>query len=276
MVARRLAQIEKIAGESLASLTGQIVQADEALAVVDNEIASQKGTDDLSQSLADELGEIQRQVAQLEDATRNDAKELDKVRAALKDRREAWETARAQSIAAQPLLDRAHFADRVARAVEAYADRLVPLRMEQVGEAISEAYVEMAHKTDIARIEIGEAGEVRLLDYEGNELSERDRSAGETQIFALAVMSAITEVSQPFPIIMDTPLARLDPEHRKNVLLHFAKKGRQIIFLSHPAELSSGYLELIEPQIGQIDRLDHVAGQSRALPFERSASAAAM
>lgn len=276
MVARRLAEIEKIAGESLASLTGQIVEADEALAVVDNEIASQKGTDELSQSLADELGEIQRELAQLEDATRNEANELDKVRAELKDRRDAWETARAQSAAAQPLLDRAHFADRVARAVEAYADRLVPLRMEQVGAAISEAYVEMAHKTDIARIEIGEAGEVHLLDHEGRELSTRDRSAGENQIFALAVMSAITAVSQPFPIIMDTPLARLDPEHRKNVLLHFAKKGRQVIFLSHPAELSSRYLELIEPQIGQIDRLDHVAGRSRALPLERSASAAAM
>ena len=61
---------------------------------------------------------------------------------------------------------------------------------------------------------------------------------------------------------IDTPFARLDPEHRDRVLRYFAGLDQQIIFLSQPAELSERYIELLEPHLAARIRLEHRAGQS--------------
>ena len=45
-------------------------------------------------------------------------------------------------------------------------------------------------------------------------------SAGEEQIFSQALISAVVQVSNfEFPMIVDTPLARLDDAHRTSILI---------------------------------------------------------
>jgi DNA sulfur modification protein DndD len=51
---------------------------------------------------------------------------------------------------------------------------------------------------------------------------------------------------------MDTPLARLDTDHRKNVLQFFAAHaGEQVIFLSQPDEVHGSYLKVVRDRVGQ-------------------------
>ena len=67
---------------------------------------------------------------------------------------------------------------------------------------------------------------MRLLGDKGRDLRTLDASAGEEQIFALSLIAAITKVSGArVPVVMDTPLARLDTEHRTNVLRYFASQA---------------------------------------------------
>lgn len=78
-----------------------------------------------------------------------------------------------------------------------------------------------------------------------------DSSAGEDQIFALALIGAIANVSEAkIPIVMDTPLARLDTEHRLSVLKYFStSSSEQIILLSQPDEVNNTYYKAIADRV---------------------------
>ena len=116
---------------------------------------------------------------------------------------------------------------------------------------MTEAYREMAHKQHVKEIKIDPNLDVQLLSEKGRDLRGLDSSAGDNQIFALALIAAIANVVNfSVPVIMDTPLARLDVEHRNNVLDYFtARAGEQIILLSQPNEVHGPYLEKIHTRL---------------------------
>ncbi len=66
-------------------------------------------------------------------------------------------------------------------------------------------------------------------------------SAGESEIIGLSIILAVFAThSSKFPLITDSPLNRLDKDHRKKVINELIKKAeRQIIFLSTDEEISS-------------------------------------
>tara|TARA_B100002052_G_scaffold279199_1_gene286228 strand:- start:247 stop:2202 length:1956 start_codon:yes stop_codon:yes gene_type:complete len=86
-----------------------------------------------------------------------------------------------------------------------------------------------------------EERKIAFLDNNGNRLSIRDFSAGESEIVALSVLWAINKTSgKNHPIITDSPLNRLDSKHRERFVDNFIKKSsNQIVFLSTDEELST-------------------------------------
>ena len=64
-------------------------------------------------------------------------------------------------------------------------------------------------------------------------------SAGERQILAISVLSAlIRERKGRFPVVVDTPLARLDRKHRESLIHNFfAKISHQVMVLSTDEEV---------------------------------------
>ena len=60
------------------------------------------------------------------------------------------------------------------------------------------------------------------------------------------------------PIMMDTPLARLDTDHRKNVLRYFAAQSSdQVVFLSQPDEVNGEYLDAIKGRVAKAYHIDY-------------------
>jgi len=272
LVDERLRTIETLGAEQIAGLAQEAEQADAAVSEVDRRIAAQRGIDETSQQLADRLGDIQVSVGDLEERTRILTRTLDAVQGELATKERALGKMRSQLDADAPLLARADRADAVGRAIAKLIERLFPLNLEAFASAITLAYRAMAHKDAVCEVRIDPTGAVALLDAEGHDLRSLDPSAGESQIFAFALMAAITGIAAPFPIILDTPLARLDPDHRERVLRYFSGLDRQIIFLSQPAELSGRYLELLRPKLSAVLELTHEQGRSAfqpALPLER-------
>jgi DNA sulfur modification protein DndD len=152
---------------------------------------------------------------------------------------------------ALPSTRRAACADGVALMVDQIVEKAVPSQIKAIATAMTKAHRSMSHKKGLVeRIDIDEKCEVKLLSGDGIDLREYDLSAGEKQIFTQALISAISSVSEcSFPLIIDTPLGRLDVEHRKGVLKHLAQRQHQVVLLSTNTEVVGEYLAELEPHI---------------------------
>ena len=86
-------------------------------------------------------------------------------------------------------------------------------------------------------------------------------SAGEKQIFVMALYQALSHLNKiNVPYIIDTPFARIDKEHRSNILERFFKKLKgQIIILSTDEEIVSNYVDVVSDIISNTFVLNHTA-----------------
>lgn len=78
-------------------------------------------------------------------------------------------------------------------------------------------------------------------------------SKGERQIFILALYWAIIEISgQNIPFIIDTPYARIDANHRREISEKFFPNiSDQVIILSTDEEINEEYYKIIKPYISK-------------------------
>lgn len=134
-----------------------------------------------------------------------------------------------------------------------------PMQADAVAAAMTEAVRAMAHRNDyLNRVEIREDSQVRLLAPNGRNLQEFDLSAGEKQIFTQSLFAAIAGVSgRVFPLVIDTPLGRLDVEHRLNILRHLAERDGQVIMISTNTEVVDKYLDAIRDRVLKTYRIEN-------------------
>lgn len=118
-------------------------------------------------------------------------------------------------------------------------------RVKELEKAIEKMLKELAHKgtglVDHVRIDPVNF-RLTLIDRDGN---ERERpSAGEDELLALSMVWALGKVSRrTLPLIIDTPLGRLDLEHRTNVLERFyGKAADQVVVLATDSEITDAGL----------------------------------
>src|SRR5690606_9586087 len=138
-------------------------------------------------------------------------------------------------------------AEQVAEMLGNLLEEAWPLQSEAVAEEMSQGIQAMAHRNDyLQEVRINDEGDVELSSPDGRDLRQYDLSAGEKQIFTQALFSAIAEVSQKsFPLVIDTPLGRLDEDHRLNVLKHITNRRGQVILISTDTEVVGQYLEAV-------------------------------
>ena len=74
-------------------------------------------------------------------------------------------------------------------------------------------------------------------------------SKGERQIFILALYWAIIEISgQNIPFVIDTPYARIDANHRREISEKFFPNiSEQVIILSTDEEINEEYYKIVKP-----------------------------
>lgn len=208
------------------------------------------------QKLDQEVGALRRETGSLESQIHQKNTELTKMAGQWKD--------------AKPAVRRAMRALKVSSMVDDVVVRAVPSQINAIAEAMTKAHTSMAHKKDLVeRIRIAEDCNVQLLNANGVDVRGYDLSAGEKQIFTQALISAVSSVSgRMFPMLIDTPLGRLDIEHRKGVLRHLANRPHQVILLSTNTEVADEYLREIEVHVQKkylihFDRIGEI-GQSTA------------
>lgn len=90
-------------------------------------------------------------------------------------------------------------------------------------------------------------------------------SKGERQIFILSLYWAIIELSgQDIPFIIDTPYARIDANHRREISEKFFPNiSKQVVVLSTDEEINEEYYEIIKPYIAKEYLLINDESQNR-------------
>ena len=102
----------------------------------------------------------------------------------------------------------------------------------------------MRKKGSIASAKIDPATfSVELFSSSGEQLNKNKLSAGEKQIYAIAMLDSLAKTSgNHLPIIIDTPLGRLDSKHRaKLVNDYFPSASHQVLLLSTDTEIDEGH-----------------------------------
>jgi len=90
--------------------------------------------------------------------------------------------------------------------------------------------------------------EITIMDRNGQEIKKSGLSAGEKEVFALALLWGLAQTSElKLPIIIDTPLSRLDSTHRDNIVRnYFPNAGQQVIILSTDTEIDNDYYKILK------------------------------
>ena len=100
---------------------------------------------------------------------------------------------------------------------------------------------------------------VTLYDHDGNSISKEEFSAGEKQIYAIALLWALAKTSRrPLPFIVDTPLARLDSDHRSNLVENFfPRASHQVVIFSTDTEIDRAYFDELKSSLSRCYHLEY-------------------
>ena len=134
---------------------------------------------------------------------------------------------------------------------ELFSDSIINLRdklKDEVEQKASEAFTQIIHR-DYKGLKINPNYGLQIINKDDNLVHMK--SAGAAQIVALSLIDALSRTGRSSgPVVMDTPFARLDPDHRINILKYLPKTASQLILFVHKGEIDDKILKLIAGQIG--------------------------
>ena len=250
----KLEEIEKVGIKDINQLLVEHQDSSKEINKIDSRIVELTGVDDRLRVLIEEQKDLdskhRKVLTELEACKRS----IDANNASIKDLKSNINLMQSRQDSSQPNIKRANIATKVKELISEAIGDLYPKYVGKLSIEMTNIYKQLAHKTVVKKIEIDSDCVVRLLGNKGKDLrASMDSSAGEDQVFSLALIAAIAKVSgAKIPIVMDTPLARLDSDHRSNVLKYFSTcPSEQIIFLSQPEEIDERYYKSIKDRVGK-------------------------
>lgn len=210
-------------------------------------------------ALKEELQSVQLELDQLVEESRVDDRRLQALASQVKAQRAEYEREKKKLDDSSPIRALLEKSERVRGAIDKLVPALFPLKVKELASAMTGVYKQLAHKNQVAKIKIGNDGSTTILGKSGKEISF-DRSAGENQIFATALIAGLAEVSGvKAPMVVDTPLGRLDSMHRKNILDFWTRdKKRQVLLLSQDEEIDQDFYKQIESNVCKTYLLEHI------------------
>ncbi|MBS3952332.1 MAG: DNA sulfur modification protein DndD [Methylomicrobium sp.] len=143
--------------------------------------------------------------------------------------------------------------DTIANLLNQYTVRLRKNKVHLLQEKTFEMYRMLSSKSGLIKdILINDKSyAIKMIDRNGHEIKKSSLSAGEKEVFALSLLWGLAQTSQlQLPILIDTPLSRLDSTHRDNIIKHyFPNAGQQVIILSTDTEIDKDYYRNLQPYL---------------------------
>lgn len=201
--------------------------------------------EELSQ-IENKLGQLQVEIRQKTEAAKSTLRSaMDQLRK-LRDKEKEFSSASNMDQAVT-------LADRTRALLDSFAVQTRENRVKTLEQEFIKSFAKLARKDDLmftAKID-PEAFNVSLVDGKGKRIDKQKLSAGEKQIYAIAMLEALGRTSgRNLPIIIDTPLGRLDSRHRDNLVKnYFPTASHQVLILSTDTEVDEDFYEELSSEI---------------------------
>jgi DNA sulfur modification protein DndD len=155
-------------------------------------------------------------------------------------------------------LEDARILEHAARCREVLASfraKAATRKLEGLSARIIANFKSLLHKRHlISRVSIDPSSyEFQLYTEDGTRIFAGQLSAGERQLMATAILWSLAQASdRGLPIVVDTPLGRLDGSHKHLIVEnYFPKASHQVVLLSTDEEVRDRYYKSLEPFISK-------------------------
>jgi DNA sulfur modification protein DndD len=149
----------------------------------------------------------------------------------------------------------ADYCDRSIETLKIFRLNLIEARRSELQKLIAESFLALIRKPDLVeRISIDpETMGLTLYGPGSLLLSPAKLSAGERQLLAVSILWGLAKASgRMAPVVIDTPLGRLDGDHRDYLVeRYFPKASRQVVLLSTDKEIGRRYSDLMDDWISK-------------------------
>lgn len=240
-------------GDSLEKAARRLQKVETALAQAPTEDALKFAVAEMNDAHR-KLGAAQQEAAQLDDQidrVRREMAEIDRRLVALSGKLEER----------QKSDDRFAVVKRSQAALKEYLVAVAALKLQHLEREVTQCFGAISRKGDLVdQIRVDpESFEIVLLDKRGQTIPKERLSAGEKQIFAVALLWALGRTSgRPLPVIIDTPLARLDSDHRKLLIERYLPSAsHQVLVLSTDTEVDEALFATLEPFVSHAYHLQY-------------------
>lgn len=144
------------------------------------------------------------------------------------------------------------FAKRLGSALNEVKERLKSQKRADLEESYNRHLKQLLDSNSlITEVKINEHFEISYLDVQQKKVGMSTVSAGMKQLSATALLWGLKEISaRDIPLIIDTPMGRIDRQHQDNLLQkYYPKVGKQVILLPTDSELDERKHALLKPYI---------------------------
>ncbi len=143
--------------------------------------------------------------------------------------------------------------DSIANVLNQFVVRLRKNKVHLLQEKTFEMYRLLSSRSGLIKDIIidDKTYEIRITDRNGHEIRKSALSAGEKEVFAVSLLWGLAQTSElKLPIIIDTPLSRLDSTHRDNIVNnYFPNAGEQVVILSTDTEIDNNYYRSLKVRL---------------------------
>ncbi len=146
------------------------------------------------------------------------------------------------------------YANQAIKIIQVYKVRLQELKLGKLAETMTNCYKRLANKKNMIQEISMNTTTLDFIYYnaEGEMVDKSSLSAGEKQLMVVSLLWSLAICSKKkLPVIIDTPLARLDSDHRSSLVTsYFPNASEQTIILSTDSEIDKHYYDMIADYIG--------------------------
>lgn len=170
--------------------------------------------------------------------------------------------------------------DMMVETMTAFRSRVLKRHLGRLENLILESYTALLRKQNlISDVRIcPETLTLSVADRRGESIPSYRLSAGERQLLATSILWGLAKASgRTLPVVVDTPLGRLDASHRHNLIEHyFPNASHQVILLSTDEEIDGAYYHKLQSSLSgeyeiYFDEERGGSGIRSGYPFEEAA-----
>ncbi len=158
--------------------------------------------------------------------------------------------------------------DELRGTLDIFRGAMLRRHAKRLGDLVSECFALLHRKAgmvDTIRVDPTTLS-MSLVDASGTLLPAERLSAGERQLLAISTIWAILRASgRPLPLVIDTPLGRLDSIHRSSLVQRFfVGASHQVVLLATDTELDAAVRADLAQATGATYHIEHVTAEGRS------------